>query len=396
MRAAAREDALNGPFTTRQLLRLDEALRLADSSTGLTFSVYVGDLDQPVRGHAEKLHSQLADPDASVLIAVSPNQRVLEIVTGELGPRRIPDRSAKLAAMSMSAAFGGGDLAGGLVVGLAQLAGQAGHATNPVDRRTTAAPDNRSAAVLRCERSGGRVRTASLARAASARTTPSRPSPTRRRSGAGSPTCGQPCVGGRDRLLRNLQRRVRAQHELLSRLAVPGRPDLVDDLEVLRRRTAWSAPTCAACWKPPSSARCSQFGSASPAVRRRHVSALPSAVGDQRGRDRGLALARRGPVAVQLGVDVVLAGRPPFATSACTIDQRSSVSMASPVGHAVAVAASREPGQIVRRCGRRSMNVAGPGQLESAARLGRRRARPGRCRRAAPSRSAPRPGRRSS
>ena len=84
------------------------------------FSVYVGELDQPVRGHAEKLHSQLADPDQSVLVAVSPNQRVLEIVTGE-ARRRIPDRSAKLAALSMSAAFGGGDLAGGLVSGLAQL-----------------------------------------------------------------------------------------------------------------------------------------------------------------------------------------------------------------------------------------------------------------------------------
>ncbi len=128
LQAAARADALNGPFNTRQLLRLDEALRLADSSSDLTFSVYVGPLENPVRGHAEKLHSQMPDPGHSVLIAVSPNQRVLEIVTGESAKRRIPDRSAKLAAMSMSAAFGGGDLAGGLVSGLAQLSAQAGHA----------------------------------------------------------------------------------------------------------------------------------------------------------------------------------------------------------------------------------------------------------------------------
>ncbi len=119
-------DVIHGPFTTPQLLRLDEALRAADQASGLTFSVYVGDLDQPVRGHAEKLLSQLADPDYSVLIAVSPNQRVLEIVTGQEARRRMPDRSSKLAALSMSAAFGGGDLAGGLVSGLAQLAGQAG------------------------------------------------------------------------------------------------------------------------------------------------------------------------------------------------------------------------------------------------------------------------------
>jgi hypothetical protein len=123
-----RPDVLDGPFTTPQLLRLDEALRLADRSTGLTFSVYVGDLDEPTRAAAEKLHSQLPDPDNSVLIAVSPNQRVLEIVTGAKARRRIPDRSAKLAALSAVAAFAGGDLTGGIVTALAQLAEYAGKA----------------------------------------------------------------------------------------------------------------------------------------------------------------------------------------------------------------------------------------------------------------------------
>jgi len=118
---ASRPEVLDGPFTTPQLLRLDDALRVADRSTGLTFSVYVGELDEPVRGHAEKLHAQLADPARSVLMAVSPNQRLLEIVTGTAARVRVPDRAAKLAALSMAAAFGGGDLAGGIVSGLAQL-----------------------------------------------------------------------------------------------------------------------------------------------------------------------------------------------------------------------------------------------------------------------------------
>ncbi len=122
----ARPEVLDGPFTTRQLLRLDEAMRLADSSTGLTFSIYIGDLEEPVRAYAEKLHGQLADPAQSVLLAVSPNQRVLEIVTGSTARRRLPDRACKLAALSMAAAFGGGDLAGGLIAGLAQLVEQAG------------------------------------------------------------------------------------------------------------------------------------------------------------------------------------------------------------------------------------------------------------------------------
>jgi Domain of unknown function (DUF5130) len=128
--SGGRPDVLDGPFTTRQLLRLDEALRLADQSTGLIFSVYVGDLDEPVRGHAEKLHAQLAEPERAVLLAVSPNQRLLEVITGAEARKRLPDRSAKLAALSMAAAFSGGDLAGGLVSGLAQLADQAGRATS--------------------------------------------------------------------------------------------------------------------------------------------------------------------------------------------------------------------------------------------------------------------------
>ncbi len=118
--------ALDGPFTTRQLLRLDEALRVADQTTGLTFSVYLGDLDEPVREHAERLHSQLEDAARAVLVAVSPNQRRLEIVTGSQARRRITDRDAKLAALSMSAAFAGGDLAGGVISGLDQLATHAG------------------------------------------------------------------------------------------------------------------------------------------------------------------------------------------------------------------------------------------------------------------------------
>lgn len=125
---AGRPEVLDGPFSTRQLLRIDEALRVADQATGLVFSVYVGALTDPVREHAEKLHAQLADPARSVLIAVCPNQRVLEVVTGSEARKRILDRSAKLAALSMVAAFGGGDLAGGIVAGLDQLATHAGRA----------------------------------------------------------------------------------------------------------------------------------------------------------------------------------------------------------------------------------------------------------------------------
>lgn len=118
--------ALDGPFTTAQLLRLDHALTLAERETGLTFSIYLGDLEEPTRAFAEKLHSQVSNPDRAVLIAASPNQRVLEIVTGGEARKRISDREAKLAGLSIAAAFAGGDLAGGVMIGLDQLATHAG------------------------------------------------------------------------------------------------------------------------------------------------------------------------------------------------------------------------------------------------------------------------------
>lgn len=115
-----------GPFSPRQLARLDEALTLSSRETGIDFSVWVGALDEPTREHAERLHSGLPDPGNGVLVAVSPEQRVLQIVTGEHSARRLPDRSCALAALSMRASLTVGDLVGALVNGLRMLSDQAG------------------------------------------------------------------------------------------------------------------------------------------------------------------------------------------------------------------------------------------------------------------------------
>lgn len=114
----------DGPFTTRQLARIDEALTLSSRETGLSFSVYVGDLKSPTRAHAEALFERLHDD--AVLLAVSPGQRTLHIVTGPSSADRLPNRACALAALAMRAAFASGDLTGGIVVGLRTLADAAG------------------------------------------------------------------------------------------------------------------------------------------------------------------------------------------------------------------------------------------------------------------------------
>ena len=116
------------PFTPVQLARLDEALTLSTRSTGLDFTIYLGELGDDSRHKAESLHAAMGETPASdaVLIAVSPGQRVVEVVTGEESHRRLPDRSCKLAVMSMVASFKEGDLIGGLVSALRMLTDQAG------------------------------------------------------------------------------------------------------------------------------------------------------------------------------------------------------------------------------------------------------------------------------
>ena len=124
------EDDVNGEqiFSWQELARLDEALTMASRETGLRFTLYIGDLGKHTRMRAEELFGQSggALPE-SVLIAVSPGQRVVEVVVGAAASRRLPDRACALAVLSMTNTFAAGDLVGGVINGLRQLSDQAGH-----------------------------------------------------------------------------------------------------------------------------------------------------------------------------------------------------------------------------------------------------------------------------
>ena len=130
----ARVDEAEAPDTVfgyRDLVRLDEALTMSSRETGLRFTLYIGDLGSQTRARAEELFERSGhtghDTPESVLIAVSPGQRVVEVVTGAAAARRLPDRACALAVLSMTNAFASGDLVGGIVNGLRQLSDQAGH-----------------------------------------------------------------------------------------------------------------------------------------------------------------------------------------------------------------------------------------------------------------------------
>ncbi|HWA64826.1 MAG TPA: DUF5130 family protein [Mycobacteriales bacterium] len=115
------------PFTNEQYADIEHVLSVASAETGLRFSVYVGDVEGDMRDAAEAMHAKFgAAATDTVLVVTSPADRYLEIVTGEAAARRLTDRACALAALSMSAAFTGGDLAGGIVTGVRMLAEAAG------------------------------------------------------------------------------------------------------------------------------------------------------------------------------------------------------------------------------------------------------------------------------
>lgn len=110
-------------FSERQQDDVVRAIRLARQQSELPVSVYVGALDGDSRDSALRLHAALG-PDAgqTVLVAVDPGARRVEVVTGSEVRRRLDDRAAALAAMTMTSAFQAGDLSGGIASGVLALA----------------------------------------------------------------------------------------------------------------------------------------------------------------------------------------------------------------------------------------------------------------------------------
>jgi uncharacterized membrane protein YgcG len=114
-------------FTDGQMREISRACAQASAESGLLYSVFVGPVEGEIRDHAERLHAALG-PAASraVLVLVAPGDRQLEIVTGKESSRRLSDRACALAALSMTTAFSGGDLVGGIVTGLRMLSEASG------------------------------------------------------------------------------------------------------------------------------------------------------------------------------------------------------------------------------------------------------------------------------
>jgi uncharacterized membrane protein YgcG len=110
-------------FSGGQVQAIERALHQAAQECGLSYSVYVGAPEEDLRRYGRRLLASLGDAAArSVVVAVDPAGRQLEILTGETAAGFLDDRATALGAMSMTSSFSAGDLAGGIVAGLHTLA----------------------------------------------------------------------------------------------------------------------------------------------------------------------------------------------------------------------------------------------------------------------------------
>ena len=99
--------------------QISRAVLLAERRTELNWSVFVGDLGDEPRAEAESRHAAIGPAAAkTVLIAVDPDRRQLEIVTGERARTVLDDRACALAAVSMAGTFAVRDLDGGIARGI--------------------------------------------------------------------------------------------------------------------------------------------------------------------------------------------------------------------------------------------------------------------------------------
>lgn len=117
---ATEPDRLPGqyPFRSLDLVALDGALTQASRQSKARFAVYIGDLGSDTAARAQEILAEVPTPNSAVLLAVSPDQRTIEVTYGaDLRGRGI-ESAAPLGVSAAASAFREGNLIDGLISSL--------------------------------------------------------------------------------------------------------------------------------------------------------------------------------------------------------------------------------------------------------------------------------------
>jgi hypothetical protein len=109
------EISVHFPFSIKDLVAVDDALKYASRASKARFAVYLGDLGADTAARAREVLAKVPTPNNAVLLAVSPDQSVIEVVYGAAVRGRGAESAAPLGVAAASSAFEQGHLIDGLV-----------------------------------------------------------------------------------------------------------------------------------------------------------------------------------------------------------------------------------------------------------------------------------------
>jgi hypothetical protein len=115
------EASLHYPFPVKQLVALDDALTYESRACKARFAAYIGDLGSDTAARAREILAKVPTPNEAVLVAVSPDQRAIEVVYGAGVGARVAPVAASQGVAAAAAALRDGDLIDGLVSAVRML-----------------------------------------------------------------------------------------------------------------------------------------------------------------------------------------------------------------------------------------------------------------------------------
>jgi hypothetical protein len=114
------------PFSDNERLAMDNVLTEATRATKVRFNIYIGDLGNDPAAGADAIFRATPEAAHSVLIAVSPNDRAIEVRSGSEVTDRANDRVCQLGVTAALSSFRQGELIDGLVSAVRVMAAAIG------------------------------------------------------------------------------------------------------------------------------------------------------------------------------------------------------------------------------------------------------------------------------
>ena len=109
------ELSVHYPFPISQLVELDDALKYGSRQSKARFAVYIGDLGVDTAARASEILADVPTPHNAELLAVSPDQKAIEVVYGADVRSRGAESAAPLGVSAAASAFKEGNLIDGLI-----------------------------------------------------------------------------------------------------------------------------------------------------------------------------------------------------------------------------------------------------------------------------------------